>query len=70
MASHQETKFIKPINNPSIGNIRRVMYDGELTQAHIFEVREYNGMQKYGMVYPPNSRPFTKVSVFKIKNGN
>ena len=62
----QETKHIPALNPAPHGVKKYVKYEGKLIAADVFLVRGYNSMEQYAMVESPNSRPFTKVSIFKV----
>lgn len=63
----QTPKIIPPLNEAPHGISTHVTYDGKQVIGRLFESRTTSGVETYVVVEPPWTRPFTKISVFKLK---
>lgn len=61
-------KIIPPLNQPPFGLVSNILYDGRKTKCLLFQTRGYSGIETYAVVWPPNTRKSTKISVIRVKN--
>jgi len=61
-----EGKYIPALNEPPIGYSTKINYNSKIVDGKTFVTRGYIGNETYAIVYEPNTRPHTKISVFKV----
>lgn len=66
----EQTRHIPPLNEAPVGKTRSIFYDGRTIDVKTFKVRGMDGTETYAVAEPPYSHPFTKISVFKLREDN